>query len=157
MATRVLITDLSGFPLASLDGHHGATHAVRWTADMRARLAADGIETMVFELTPSAGGDTYRKEVLERIGQLRFEFHRRPDGKREIVGAVALPRGNGKSAAASMPAAPRFTAHIVDAPEDIHGTRRPIRVPRGRMNGTAPRTPDERRLARRLERARDRG
>jgi hypothetical protein len=157
MTTRILITDPSGFPLAALDGHHGARHAVDWLRDMREILARNGItETMVFEITPQAGGDDYRRQFMERLGRIRFNFHRRPDGKREIVGALVAPDGS-KRGAASLPADARITVHIVDAPESIHGARRPIRIPRGRQNGTGPRTDAEKRIARRLDRANSRG
>ena len=64
MTTRILITDVSGFPLAMLDGNHGAAHAERWTADVCAQLRAQGVESMVFDLTPSEGGDAFRADEV---------------------------------------------------------------------------------------------
>lgn len=152
MATRILITDLSGFPLAMLDGHHGAAHAVRWTAEMRAQLQADGIETMAFEVTPTAGGDTFRADVLQQLGRLRFEQRTRlKDGKREILGALLTPATIGRTAA--IPQTVGMHIRIVDAPETIHGERQPIRVPRGRHSAIDRSTPTEKRLARRLAQA----
>lgn len=162
MTTRILITDLAGFALACLDGHHGARHAQAWADTVRADLAARGVETMVFELNPSEGGDHFRRDVLEQIGRVRPEFRRRPDGLREVVGFArvsAARAGEGKAAAAATPVAVRMSARIVSAPLDVHGPRQPIRIPRGRQNpaANAPMTDAERRHQRRLARATARG
>lgn len=155
MATRILITDLAGFPLTMLDGHHGATHAVKWAEATRARLASEGVETMMFELTPTAGGDDFRSEVLQKLGRLRFEQRTRPDGKREILGAMQTPIKAAERTAA-IPRPVGMHIRIVDAPESLHGERQPIRVPRGRHAAIDRSTPSDKRLARRLARAQQR-
>lgn len=158
MTTRILITDASGFPLAMLDGHHGAAHAERWTADVCAQLRGQGIEPMVFELTPSEGGDAFRADVLQQLGRLRPEFRKRPDGARELLGFHRLTAARSRAAVAT-PEPVRCSHRLVLAPTDVHGRRQPIRVPRGRQNPTAgaPRTAAEARLQRRQQRAIERG
>lgn len=158
MTTRILITDASGFPLAMLDGNHGAAHAERWTADVCTQLRAQGIEPMVFELTPSEGGDAFRVDVAQQLGRLRPEFRKRPHGARELVGFHRLTAARSRAAVA-MPEPVRCSHRLVQAPADVHGQRQPIRVPRGRQNPTAgaPRTAAEARLQRRQQRAIERG
>lgn len=157
MATRILITDAAGFPLAMLDGHHGAAHAAKWVDDMRGILRSnEGVaETMVFEITPAAGGDDFRQDVLQQLGRLRFETRRRPDGKREIIGAMLTPT-NAAERSAAIPVPVGLHIRIVDAPDHLHGERQPIRIPRGRHAAVDRRTPAEKRQARRLAKAQGR-
>lgn len=158
MTTRILITDAAGFPLAMLDGNHGAAHAERWTADVCAHLRGQGVDPMVFELMPSEGGDAFRADVLQQLGRLRPEFRKRPDGARELVGFHRLTAARSRAAVAT-PEPVRCSHRLVLAPTDVHGRRQPIRVPRGRQNPTsgAPRTAAEARLQRRQQRAIERG
>lgn len=159
MTTRILITDSAGFPLAMIDGHHGAQHAHDVTQAMLAQLAQDGIaDPMVFELTPSEGGDAFRADVLQQLGRLRPEFRKRPDGARELLGFHRLTAARSRAAVAT-PEPVRCSHRLVLAPTDVHGRRQPIRVPRGRQNPTAgaPRTAAEARLQRRQQRAIERG
>lgn len=156
MTTRILITDAAGFPLAMLDGQHGAVHAQRWTNDVCAQLAAAGIvDPMVFELTPAEGGDAFRMEVLQQLGRVRPELRKRPDGTRELLGFHRLPPAQGRAIAAATPEPVRCSHRLVSAPADVHGARQPIRVPRGRQNPApgAPRTAQEARQLRRVQQA----
>lgn len=161
MTTRILITDATGFPLAMLDGHHGAQHAQEWTRAMLAQLAQSGIaDPMVFELTPSEGGDAFRADVLQQLGRIRPEFRTRPDGQREVIGFHRIePVGrqfvaSPQKVAAMAPAASVRCAHrLVQAPANVHGDRQPIRIPRGRQNSTAPLSATDRRHLRRAARA----
>lgn len=163
MTTRIIITDASGFPLAALEGNHGAAHARRWTADVCAQIEARGIrDPVVLEITPVEGGDAWRREVQEQMGCVRPEFRKRPDGARELLGFHRLPlaaRGAQRSSAAATPALVRCSWRLVEAPADVHGPRQPIRVPRGRQNPGpgAPLTDAERRHQRRAARANTRG
>lgn len=157
MADRILIADSNGRTLACMDGHHGAHHAADWVRIVRAEFAAKGIETVALVLHPAAGGDDFRREVLEQAGRVRVVLHARPDGKREIVG---LSRGQGaknKHGRASVGAAHAVTCglRLLAAPADIYGARHPLRIPRGRANPAPgqPRTDAERRLQRRAARA----
>lgn len=156
MATRIIITDLAGFPLAALDGRHGAAHAATWASEQRALLAAEGYaETMLFEVTPTQGGDIYLNEVQRQLGRLRFETRRRPDGKREIIGAMLTPT-NAAQRSAAIPVPVGLHIRIVDAPEHLHGDRQPIRIPRGRHAAVDRRSPADKRQARRLAKAQGR-
>lgn len=159
MTTRILITDAAGFPLTMLDGHHGAAHAQRWTDTVCAQLLEQGIEPMVFELTPSEGGDAFRADVLQQLGRIRPEFRKRPDGARELIGFHRLANARTRRAAAATPDPVRCAYRLVQAPADVHGPRQPIRVPRGRQNPAtgAPLTAAEARLQRRQQRATERG
>ena len=158
MTTRILITTSSGASLCCLDGNHGAQHAQEWADTVCAQFRAQGIEPMVFELSPAAGGDHFRRDVLEQSGRIRPEFRQRPDGTREVVGWLRLQRVAGaKRAAAATPSAVPLTARIVSAPADVHGARQPIRIPRGRQNSAGPRTDEQRRQLRRMSRANTRG
>lgn len=151
MTTRILITDAAGFPLAMLDGHHGAQHAQDWT---RATLTQLGIaDPMVFELTPTEGGDAFRAYVLQQLGRIRPEFRTRPDGQRELLGFHRLAAARTRASAAATTERVHCTHRLVSAPADVHGTRAPIRIPRGRQNSNAPRTDAERRQLRRADRA----
>lgn len=154
MTTRILITDAAGFPLAMLDGHHGAQHAQEWTRAMLAQLAQSGIaDPMVFELTPTEGGDAFRADVLQQLGRIRPEFRTRPDGRRELLGFHRLAAARTRASAAATPERVHCTHRLVSAPADVHGTRAPIRIPRGRQNSAAPLSATERRQLRRAERA----
>lgn len=154
MTTRILITDDTGFPLAMLDGHHGAQHAQEWTRAMLAHLAQSGIaDPMVFELTPSEGGDAFRADVLEQIGRIRPEFRTRPDGQRELLGFHRLAASRSRASAAATPEPVRCAHRLVSAPANVHGDRQPIRIPRGRQNSASPLSATDRRHLRRAVRA----
>lgn len=163
MTTRIVIADHNGVTLAALEGNHGAAHAQRWTADVCAQMAALGIlDPMVFEITPAAGGDAWRRDVQEHLGRMRPEFRKRPDGTRELLGFHQLPaarRGAQRAAVAVTPMQVHCSWRLVQAPADVHGARQPIRVPRGRQNPGpgAPLTDAERRHQRRAARANTRG
>lgn len=162
MATRILILTPDGAPLFGLDGHHGATHAARWVTDSLALCAANGMpDCVAVELTPEEGGDACRHGIIGSIHALRLETRRTPDGGREIIGLnrIALPEdadeGAAKRAAASTPERVRAHLRLVHAPDEYTAPRRPIRIPRGRMEppAGAPTTPAQARLARRLARS----
>lgn len=159
MTTRIMITDAAGFPLTMLDGHHGAAHAERWTDTVCAQLRAQGVVPMVFELTPSEGGDAFRADVLQQLGRIRPEFRTRPDGQRELLGFHRLRGDRNRAAVAATPDPVRCSHRLVAAPADVHGPRESIRVPRGRQNPAAgvPATATDRRHLRRLQRATERG
>jgi hypothetical protein len=152
MATRILIADGQGNPIVALDGHHGARHAADWLFAALATLAAQGVDAIATELTPAAGGDHFRSDVLQRIGQLRVELHQRPDGSREIVGLAQAPSTpqRGRQAAHSTPV--HAALRLLQAPADVIGARHAVRIPRGRHNVPPglPRTIEEIRRARRL-------
>lgn len=161
MATRILILTPDGTPLYGLDGHHGATHAARWVDDVLAQLAAAGVaDPLVLELEPEEGGDACRHGIIGCIHAQRLETRRRPDGAREILGLnrIALPEGQGdadaKRAAAATPTRVGARLHLVRGPAEFAAPRRPIRIPRGRMEplAGAPATPAQARIARRLAR-----
>lgn len=159
MTTRILIADASGYPLAMLDGNHGAAHAQRWANDVCAQLAAAGVvDPMVFELTPAEGGDTFRVDVLQQLGRIRPEFRRRPDGTRELIGFHRLQPARGRAGVAATPEPVLCSHRLVRAPSDVHGPRQAIRVPRGRQNPAAgaPQTAQEARQLRRSQRAQQR-
>lgn len=142
MATRILITDSQGNTLACLDGHHGGQHAAEWATGMLLQFAAGGVDAIAIELHPSRGADDFRRDVLERAGQVRLELHTRPDGLREVIG---LSDGG-------------CAVTLVHAPDDVIGDRAPVRVARGRMNPAANgRTISDIRAARRHARAQQRG
>lgn len=154
MTTRILITDASGFPLAMLDGHHGAQHAQDWTRATLAQFAQSGIaDPMVFELTPSEGGDAFRADVLQQLGRIRPEFRTRPDGRRELLGFHLLAAARTRASAAATPEPVRCSHRLVQAPASVHGDRQPIRIPRGRQNSAAPMSATDRRHLRRAARA----
>lgn len=170
MSNRILILDAAGKAITALDGHHGAAHAANFAATMLSRLHALGIDAVVVEVTPEQGGDAMRRDVIGNLHRLRAEFHRRPDGKRELVGLALFPEatpdervmakqgigaGLGKAQAAATAAPVRGSLRLLAAPGDVHGTRHAIRIPRGRMNPAPgqPRTATEARQARRLARA----
>ncbi len=162
MATRILILTPDGTPLYGLDGHHGATHAARWVDDVLAQLAAAGVaDPLVLELEPEEGGDACRHGIIGSIHALRLETRRTPAGGREILGLnrIALPEEQNdaaaKRAAAATPERVRAHLRLVHAPDEYTAPRRPIRIPRGRMEppAGAPTTPAQARLARRLARS----
>lgn len=161
MATRILILTPDGTPIFGLDGHHGATHAARWVTDSLALCAANGMpDCVAVELTPEEGGDACRHGIIGSIHALRLETRRTPDGGREIIGLnrIALPDGQGdadaKRAAAATPTRVGARLHLVRGPAEFAAPRRPIRIPRGRMEplAGAPATPAQARIARRLAR-----
>lgn len=148
MATRILISDSTGAVLSILDGHHGTAHAARWANEMVAMFAAQGIEAIAIELNPELGGDEFRRDVLERAGQIRVELHQRPDGQREIT---ALARRDTLQRI-------RGGLRIVAAPSDIAGERPGVRRTRNRLDPEdgAPATNGEARLQRKRLRAQQR-
>lgn len=159
MATRILILTPEGTPLFAMDGHHGAAHAQRWIADTQALLREQGItDTVAVEITPEQGGDAVRREVIGQIHRLRLETRRRPCGAREItaLNLLADPQDADDLMRAAIATPQRVPArlHLVHAPADYAGPRRPIRIPRGRMEPPPgfPATPQEARLRRRIER-----
>lgn len=111
---------------------------------MRARHAAAGEPVLSFEWLPSRGGDDDRS-TIEQIGRHRVELRTRPDGQREIVGALA--RG-----VAAVPG----TLRLLHAPADVVGMRYSVRVPNGRHHAPLLSAADAR-IARRQARAQARG
>lgn len=158
MATRILILTPDGTPLYGLDGHHGAAHATRWVADTLEMLAGQGIhDCIALQIHPTQGGDDCRRGIIGQIHRLRLETRQRPDGLREITAlnllADAEPDDDIKRVAVSTPERVAATLQIVQAPDSLAGTRRAIRIPRGRMEpvpGT-PMDPQAARLHRKLE------
>ncbi len=165
MANRILILDSGGTAICALDGHHGAAHAARWAAGMVQRLAEQGIAAAALEIVPEQGGDEIRRGVFGALHRVRAEFHLRPDGQRELVGLVQHPeskpvhepRAKGITPAAAPEGARpiRGGLRLLTAPDDVHGERYAIRIPRGRLNHAPdqPRGHSEARIARRLARA----
>lgn len=159
MATRILILTPDGAPLYGLDGHHGAAHAARWVADTQALLREQGsTDTVVLEITPEQGGDACRRDIIGQIGRLRLETRRRPCGAREItaLNLLAEPQTPDDVMRAAIATPQRVPArlHLVHAPPEFADPRRPIRIPRGRMEPD-PHTPADlqaARIARKLAR-----
>jgi hypothetical protein len=156
MATRILILDGNGKALYALDGHHGAAHAAAWAQQVQLAANVRGKRLIIAELQPAEGGDAMRRGIVGQLHRLRADWHTRPDGKRELVGLVldgeSAP-GRVKHTAESMPV--RGHVRLLAAPEDVHGERCGLRIPRGRMNpnpGQA-RTAAEARQLRRQARA----
>lgn len=159
MATRILILTPDGTPLFGMDGHHGAAHAARWIADTQALLREQGItDTVAVEITPEQGGDAVRREVIGQIHRLRLETRRRPCGAREItaLNLLAEPQTPDDVMRAAIATPQRVPArlHLVHAPPEFADPRRPIRIPRGRMEPDpyTPADPQAARIARKLAR-----
>lgn len=141
-----------------LDGHHGATHATRWVQETLAMLVEQGIHDCVaLEIHPSQGGDDCRRGIIGNLRGLRLETRRLPDGRRECVALnrerPGIPDDHLKRQAIALPERVHATLRIIHAPADYAGTRRAIRIPRGRMEpvpGT-PMDPQAARLHRKLE------
>lgn len=149
----------SGSPLFSLDGHHGGNHAVRWVDDNLRILSDHGIDDcVVIEMTPIEGGSAFTSTLVQKLHALRLETRCRPCGAREIVGLNCIPQPetaiDTKRAIAATPERIHARLHLVHAPAQFADQRRPIRIPRGRMEPPtgAPVTPQEARLRRRIER-----
>lgn len=178
MATRLFIVTDAGEVLDALDGHHGNAHALAWALNTLQRRRAEGFTCDALELIPEQGGDIVRRGVVGSIHRLRAQFHRRPDGARELVGlalapelrpdepgvaAVGIGRGLGKRQAAAAPLPVRGALRVV-VDDSLPAPASPILAPRARLDRRtrldpppgAPRTPADRRHARRLQRARER-